>query len=232
MTDLVDGAVYQIHSRNLVVGIWQEARKSFLGIREKFGHHFLFAEYHYDIGAPLGTAREVRRLNISVPDGMEIAERNEALQKWLEPVTREVMAQLWAADQLEEERLRRWRQDHPMASQGDHFRSRARLRGYAKRQGFHSTVLERWNHGFIKHQRDQMRYHEKRAVKEYKMAQEATYRIVRFYQEHDSEVIKTGLSLEDARAHCNDPETSSTTASAETLRRAKSGEWFDGYEAE
>lgn len=43
-----------------------------------------------------------------------------------------------------------------------------------------------------------------------------TYKIVRFFFDAPTEVIKTGVSLKEAQAHCNDPATS--------------GEgWFDGY---
>ncbi len=61
-----------------------------------------------------------------------------------------------------------------------------------------------------------------------------TYRIVRMYFEGGKRVIQTGLSLEDAQEHCNDPETSSSTCtSAEAVRRTKQrGPWFDGYEQE
>ncbi len=62
-----------------------------------------------------------------------------------------------------------------------------------------------------------------------------TYEIVRFYQgDHPQEVIATGLSLEDAKAHCNDPETSSRTATgAEAVARTEEhGPWFDGFRAE
>jgi len=62
------------------------------------------------------------------------------------------------------------------------------------------------------------------------------YRIVRMYQDHLSEnrIIKRGLTLEEAQAHCRDPETSSSTA---TSRKAVAetkymGPWFDGYESE
>src|SRR4051812_26442912 len=62
------------------------------------------------------------------------------------------------------------------------------------------------------------------------------YRIERFYQ-NDSrfkarEIVKTGLTLEEAQAHCQDPETSSRTCtSAEGLERTKKhGPWFDAYE--
>ena len=58
-----------------------------------------------------------------------------------------------------------------------------------------------------------------------------TYKIVRFYQDDDSddEVIATGLTLEQAQAHCEDPETtSSATRAAEAVTR-RAGNWFDGY---
>lgn len=43
-----------------------------------------------------------------------------------------------------------------------------------------------------------------------------------YYPKHNrpSEVIHTGLSLEDAQSHCNDPKT------------RKAGEWFDCYTEE
>jgi hypothetical protein len=65
-----------------------------------------------------------------------------------------------------------------------------------------------------------------------------SYRIVRNY--FDSEraperrVVKRGLTLEEARAHCKDPETSSTTAKSATARAhtAAHGSWFDGFDEE
>ncbi len=47
------------------------------------------------------------------------------------------------------------------------------------------------------------------------------YKIIRFYdpsQNKRKRVIKTGLTLEQARAHCNDPKT------------RKEGVYFDGFE--
>ena len=43
--------------------------------------------------------------------------------------------------------------------------------------------------------------------------------------------IETGLTLEEAQAHCNDPETSSKTCTSAAKRRItrQHGEWFDGY---
>ncbi len=63
-----------------------------------------------------------------------------------------------------------------------------------------------------------------------------TYRIVRLYKDADTRrrVIARGLTLEEARAHCSDPETSSSTATTPEAkaRTAKLGAWFDGYETE
>jgi len=43
---------------------------------------------------------------------------------------------------------------------------------------------------------------------------EKTYRIVRHFQREgvSCRIVKKGLSLKQAKAHCNDPETSSATA--------------------
>ena len=63
-----------------------------------------------------------------------------------------------------------------------------------------------------------------------------TYEIVRHYKENsfDNVVIKTGLTLEEAREHCHDPETSSSTCEEfeNTERTRKMGHWFDGYREE
>jgi hypothetical protein len=60
-----------------------------------------------------------------------------------------------------------------------------------------------------------------------------TYKIVRFFQ-NSKRTIDTSLSLDQAQAHCNDPETSSTTCTnqAGLARTRKHGDWFDGYYAE
>lgn len=48
-----------------------------------------------------------------------------------------------------------------------------------------------------------------------------TYSIVRFWADEDNEVIKTGLTLEEAQAHCNREDT----------HNIEEG-WFDGYREE
>lgn len=60
------------------------------------------------------------------------------------------------------------------------------------------------------------------------------YNIVRFYRDSPirRRVIKERVTLEEAQAHCSDPETSSSTAKLSWNRRRTRlhGPWFDGYE--
>ena len=60
------------------------------------------------------------------------------------------------------------------------------------------------------------------------------YKIVRFYFKGGKRTINTGLTLEQAQAHCNDPETSSSTCekSVNKQRTRRMGKWFDGYTEE
>lgn len=71
---------------------------------------------------------------------------------------------------------------------------------------------------------------------------EQLYNIVRFYENENKRrrVMRRGLTLEEARRHCNDPETSSETASRPRgcagneamIARWHEGKkhWFDGFE--
>lgn len=59
------------------------------------------------------------------------------------------------------------------------------------------------------------------------------YKIVRYYYRSSRKrVIMRGLTLEQAQAHCHDPNTSSKTATSSAARRItkRHGPWFDGYE--
>lgn len=64
----------------------------------------------------------------------------------------------------------------------------------------------------------------------------ATYTIYRFFlrAEHGRQIVKTGLTLEEAQKHCQDPETSSKTAKGPEARISTilRGPWFDGYQEE
>ena len=61
-----------------------------------------------------------------------------------------------------------------------------------------------------------------------------SYKIIRFFQRDTNKVIKRGLTLQEAQAHCRNPETSSSTAKgSEAVKRTEQfGPWFDGYEEE
>jgi hypothetical protein len=60
------------------------------------------------------------------------------------------------------------------------------------------------------------------------------YKIVRHYKDAwpNKRIIKRGLTLAEAQAHCQDPETSSSTATGKVARARtrRLGMWFDGYE--
>ncbi len=61
-----------------------------------------------------------------------------------------------------------------------------------------------------------------------------SYKIVRCYFDPNkrSRTIATGLTLEEAQAHCKDPETSSKTCTKPYPRSLtrKHGPWFDAYD--
>ncbi len=59
-----------------------------------------------------------------------------------------------------------------------------------------------------------------------------TYKIVRlFINTCDTETVATGLTLEEAEEHCQNPETSSKTATSPEgkARTENDGPWFDGF---
>lgn len=62
---------------------------------------------------------------------------------------------------------------------------------------------------------------------------ETTYKIVRHYQDSKipAETIIRDLTLEEAKEHCKDPETSSKTCTSPegVARTEQYGPWFDGY---
>lgn len=61
-----------------------------------------------------------------------------------------------------------------------------------------------------------------------------TYSIVRFYFNGQRKTIKTGLTLEEAKEHCTDLESSSKSCEhPENISHTKQhGPWFDGREKE
>ena len=63
-----------------------------------------------------------------------------------------------------------------------------------------------------------------------------TYKITRFYFNDGvpRRIIKTGLTREEAEAHCNNPETSSETCARpdNVAHKRQHGPWFDGFDEE
>jgi hypothetical protein len=66
-----DRFLYQINSRNLSYGVYNEENKGFVGIRNKFGEDYLFTEYHYNNGMPHGTVFPKKELT-KIPDDLSI----------------------------------------------------------------------------------------------------------------------------------------------------------------
>lgn len=81
LPDCKHGYLYQLASRNLRLGVFNEATSGFIGIRIKFDHRFLFTEDHYDTGIPHGTACPLKALK-RCPK-MELIETNKELFSWL-----------------------------------------------------------------------------------------------------------------------------------------------------
>lgn len=57
IADCKHGWTYEVHSRNLTLGVFNAETKGFVGLRSKWGDEYLFTEYHWDTGAPHGTAK-------------------------------------------------------------------------------------------------------------------------------------------------------------------------------
>jgi len=64
--------------------------------------------------------------------------------------------------------------------------------------------------------------------------EERIYRVIRFYFNRPGyrRTILDRLTLAEAQAHCNDPETSSSTctSAAGKARTRRLGPWFDGWD--
>jgi hypothetical protein len=72
LTECERGAIYRLHSRNLDFGVF-DGKHGFIGIREKFGHRYLFKEDHCDTGVPYGTVKPLEKVGV-LPDEIEIKE--------------------------------------------------------------------------------------------------------------------------------------------------------------
>jgi len=76
---LIRGRVYKLKSRNLSYGVWY-GKRSFIGVRTKFGSRFLDEEDHWDIDN--GTVSEAIDTGYDVPSEISL-ETQEGLLGWL-----------------------------------------------------------------------------------------------------------------------------------------------------
>lgn len=67
------GYLYRIHSRNLILGVFNELTGGFIGLRSKFGDIYAFEEFHWDNGPPYGTVKPIEELE-KLPEGIEVEE--------------------------------------------------------------------------------------------------------------------------------------------------------------
>ena len=65
MSEMKEGYTYHIHARNARIGIWFGKHKSFAISRHKFGSNYIFEEYHWETGAPYGTAKPIEEIEKS-----------------------------------------------------------------------------------------------------------------------------------------------------------------------
>lgn len=109
MSTLEDGRIYRIQSRNLITGVWRAKTQGFTGIREKFGAQYLFEEYHWETGAPFGTAHALYPLDatMSLADQLEDGSKLFAL---LQEIDKPIIAEMKRRDELDriEAESRRW----------------------------------------------------------------------------------------------------------------------------
>ena len=76
-----DRYLYQINSRNLSRGVYNEQTKGFIGIRNKFGDDYLFTEYHYDIGPSFGGTVFPKKELGKIPDDLELKETLDTIDE-------------------------------------------------------------------------------------------------------------------------------------------------------
>ena len=72
-SELVEGGIYRIRSRNLNLGVY-DGQGGMIGIREKFGSHFLSTEYLAEDGGAYGTVRVLEKIG-DLPEGVPIKAR-------------------------------------------------------------------------------------------------------------------------------------------------------------
>ena len=75
------GGLYEIDARNFSFGVFDENQRGFIGIRLKFRYRFLDTEFHWDTGAPYGTAKPLKFIEMCP---IELNGENKKLFDWLD----------------------------------------------------------------------------------------------------------------------------------------------------
>lgn len=99
LTSCKHRVLYRLSSRNLWLGVFNQADNSFIGIREK-GGLYLFPEYHWDCGPPFGTVRPQEEVGV-LPDEIELRTH--------EPTVDQYTSRLVAFDRTrQEDKMKGW----------------------------------------------------------------------------------------------------------------------------
>lgn len=91
LEDCTHRMLYSLHSRNLVVGVFNQETGEFHGIRTKFGNRFLDAENHYDAqhhgtASPLVALKMLpENISLDLKDNRELFEWLDNEYKWYTP---------------------------------------------------------------------------------------------------------------------------------------------------
>lgn len=79
------GYTYMLHSRNLILGIFNEQTKGFTGVRSKFESKYLFEEYHVQC-KEFGSAKPLVELEQCPIEIVEIVKTTPGMYAYLESV--------------------------------------------------------------------------------------------------------------------------------------------------
>jgi hypothetical protein len=71
LEDCKHRGLYKLHSRNLMLGVYNQETQGFCGIREKFNSRYVFEEYHADYDGPYKTAHPMELLPDELPAELE-----------------------------------------------------------------------------------------------------------------------------------------------------------------
>ena len=73
IADCIPRRLYKLRCRNLTLGVY-DGKEGFIGIRIKFSSRYLFTEYHWDQGPPIGTVHTAIDEGIDLPPHITLCE--------------------------------------------------------------------------------------------------------------------------------------------------------------